>query len=1455
MRHTTLKLALLSTLLLWGCDEAQTTEQVDFVDFDPIETIGEEPSDLDIIGEPIWVIDDLQIITSEAPRSANTPTEGLECVFAEEFHAFNPKALLFFPEPGKLAPFRTDFAAHFETCQVRSGTQLNASDVGTWPASEDPDAPVLQRQLDVIWTVLPRPGLAAFGSSLYFERERIIPASVFPLFIDVELSRQSAICESGALVDARGFLCKKSFNLTIPANSKLSDRSGNPIPGEGYSHLPMAAPSLEILGASGTILNGDVEVPAQRMLAGTYHLDISARDASGSGYDLTLEVEIQGTDCGAEGCSECPDASQRDCNGDPADGCEVNASEDLENCGGCGIVCQEDESCKSGACTPDSVATETRVELSLGAHHSCALIEREAWCWGSNETGQLGRSIPPEEQDGVFPFATSYARPIEGLALEQLEASYRHTCGLDDQGTVWCWGDNTQAQVNGQASSTPIIDPFPVSLAGPQSDVATGREHTCALALNGTITCWGSRSRCQRNPACNGPELGLETVSLEINGAGLPIDIEAGMHHTCVRTNLDRIFCWGDNTFQQSGTEALSPNLFELVPNIASFQELSGFDVNANTTCVTWHDPGAPELQLEVECRGEGINPQSPFRAVLNNSGQVFNPDSTPVLLAAGRHACAIVSPEPGASNIIQCWGKNEHGQLLGNNFEANPFGPSTLETSQFPSTVAVGGAHTCIFDPVEAHVLCRGLNTYNQTGRSFENSGSPEQPFFFSRARNIPATDDMDPNTQLWVVAGGDINCAPGQDGSNHICWGGTSTQSFENTGLKTELGESWDYFASAIPNIFPYLDSSRIALSPEVYCVLPDLGPLLCWGINEGANLRTEEPNPFPFFDDLVEISLLGTAFQSICIVHGSEGDVRCVGTAVGTPTSVANLELPANVTQLVSGQEHAAFCAITVDDELWCWGDNAQGQLGKDSFGDLLDTSSPVLIDVGAPVRQATFAQLPGQDTPVLCLLTDSEVLCVNQAEGTRSPVALGDIPDIESISTIAGGRFGLCLIIEPGGRVWCEEGPTMPRGLVLNEGDVPVERATTLAVGHDHACVSVDEGPIETIACWGSDAMGQLGQATGHSLDWSLVDSLQGALPEPIPPRDNGGPVEVQELYTCEQPLILDDLASVVHIGIFDDPECQTEFVAFASPRSPESGCCDSTEGEAISIHSPSCDPEAGIYTINVTQGAVCGESGDPPTTLTVTRECQPDPISNKYIRLMEGCDPIEPPVGEVQSPFVCEQPLEIWDFSQVVHLALFDDPGCTEAPVAIVALPVNSDGSSLGCCEPEAPPPPGESSVKFVSSSCDLNTHTYTAELYEGRCSESDSPPLTTVVHDAECRPVPDDPNIFEMLIAGCGLGSPPPLEIDPFLLTGRFERQPIENPTHGVEITFDEPTATLFWNNDAGESWTLIPVEEGGWVTGPDSPFPDELVTFAPPLEGLPVLSLEFMGETYERVD
>lgn len=83
-------------------------------------------------------------------------------------------------------------------------------------------------------------------------------------------------------------------------------------------------------------------------------------------------------------------------------------------------------------------------KLALGFAHACAITrDHRLFCWGANESGQLGLG-DRQERGGTVPLAGLVAVDL-GVAPLDVVAGRAHTCVRLDGGAVLCWGKNTDA--------------------------------------------------------------------------------------------------------------------------------------------------------------------------------------------------------------------------------------------------------------------------------------------------------------------------------------------------------------------------------------------------------------------------------------------------------------------------------------------------------------------------------------------------------------------------------------------------------------------------------------------------------------------------------------------------------------------------------------------------------------------------------------------------------------------------------------------------------------------------------------------------------------------------------------------------------------------------------------------------------------------------------------------------
>lgn len=131
--------------------------------------------------------------------------------------------------------------------------------------------------------------------------------------------------------------------------------------------------------------------------------------------------------------------------------------------------------------------------IATGNAHSCVLTRTSGIkCWGWNNSGQLG--------DGTT--GDNKLTPVDVVGLDNAMTAIVlggvHTCALNSGGAVKCWGRNNYGQLGDGTMGN--NKPIPVDVMGLDSNVlsiALGQEHTCALNSNGGVKCWGWNAYAQ----------------------------------------------------------------------------------------------------------------------------------------------------------------------------------------------------------------------------------------------------------------------------------------------------------------------------------------------------------------------------------------------------------------------------------------------------------------------------------------------------------------------------------------------------------------------------------------------------------------------------------------------------------------------------------------------------------------------------------------------------------------------------------------------------------------------------------------------------------------------------------------------------------------------------------------------------------------------------------------------
>jgi alpha-tubulin suppressor-like RCC1 family protein len=194
----------------------------------------------------------------------------------------------------------------------------------------------------------------------------------------------------------------------------------------------------------------------------------------------------------------------------------------------------------TGSAVPVPVANLSGVRaLAAGEQHSCAVVgSGSVRCWGSNSWGQLGNgqtntSLIPSELIG----------PTEA---EAISTNNYQTCTTDRTGSLWCWG-----MLGSGLSAMPttprlipglVVDPI----------IAVGPYHVCAMVDAGSVQCWGSNLRGELG---NGKNDAVAAPGDPVVGLKNPVSLAAGGAHSCAVASDGAVYCWGHNNWGQIGSE------------------------------------------------------------------------------------------------------------------------------------------------------------------------------------------------------------------------------------------------------------------------------------------------------------------------------------------------------------------------------------------------------------------------------------------------------------------------------------------------------------------------------------------------------------------------------------------------------------------------------------------------------------------------------------------------------------------------------------------------------------------------------------------------------------------------------------------------------------------------------------------------------------------------------------
>jgi hypothetical protein len=206
--------------------------------------------------------------------------------------------------------------------------------------------------------------------------------------------------------------------------------------------------------------------------------------------------------------------------------------------------------------------------------HMCAIdAEHRAWCWGSNDYGQLGNgSLEPS------------TRPQAVTTTERFThvwGRWGTTCGLTLAGKLFCWGENGglggSSAIFGNGTRQPSRVPVPAGggMSFRAFDMASSA--ACGVTAAGEGFCWGAGA------LGDGAASTESATPVPISGGAVWREIITDDSRGCALSEARRVHCWASfDPWQEIGVDAVEA----FVPTeVRLFADVTGLSIGWYNQC------------------------------------------------------------------------------------------------------------------------------------------------------------------------------------------------------------------------------------------------------------------------------------------------------------------------------------------------------------------------------------------------------------------------------------------------------------------------------------------------------------------------------------------------------------------------------------------------------------------------------------------------------------------------------------------------------------------------------------------------------------------------------------------------------------------------------------------------------------------------------------------------------
>jgi len=444
---------------------------------------------------------------------------------------------------------------------------------------------------------------------------------------------------------------------------------------------------------------------------------------------------------------------------------------------------------------PEKIDISGRIEtlteikqVSLGDGFGCALSRSQVYCWGKNDHKQLGHSYHEIGTTKASPVEVHYPKKSPLSKIESIAAGDKHACALHrEEGTVFCWGDNSFGQL-GTNSSHGLPEQVAVSSSNFSvkrvKTIAAGRERNCIISSKDELFCWGNGAfgiLGNSLAISNYPERVKDSNNDMLNGSTA---VSIGYDHSCVIGTNKKLFCFGLNQYGQLGSRMFGSSTFNNVHSISTYGQKSCVIYGEHNSVGCFGESGFELEEIKNNLKpyqgSSGVSVGENQICIINAEQQVVCIDyatkpanhyvvqgenKTPLkdiwkVLSRGKLNCGL-SREKGE---IWCWGdwkKNQWPMAKQLTFAGKP----TSDFIQFSmSDEQICGAHG-----IHGDVYCTADNESAQNASNLQSViGQKNKPF-----------------TGVFNLSAGKNHTCAMNDQSQVFCWG---SNELDQLGVKSE-------------------------------------------------------------------------------------------------------------------------------------------------------------------------------------------------------------------------------------------------------------------------------------------------------------------------------------------------------------------------------------------------------------------------------------------------------------------------------------------------------------------------------------------------------------------------------------------------------------------------------------------------------------------------------------------